>query len=489
MSAALTHLGLAPGADESTIKQAYARRLRDVRPDTDPVGFQHLNEAYRAALAQCRQRSGFALPSRAPAPSRTAGEPGPVSSPDESSLHAPSAAPIRTAPRAPMAAAHPLPPAPVQIDLAAFVRDFCARARDDQAETLKVWLQERPELWSLEVKSALGRGLLQTLARTPAPVPAEGFDQMAHFFGFDDALSGIDPQQLQRLRQRCMAEWLVLAENLKELTRHLYGHPSRESIAWTRRACALATQPLHHAGIARGALFPARVRVLMRLLRTISPFSPEDLPAVINRAQARFWFAAHDTRNFSKPRLQVLAIRSAAALLIAPLIALLQLFSRWTAGEHANLMHTAWVSTAVTLLAVMLVELIIWIVIGIRVVWPKFRSRVGSSASTRHWIYGIAATFGALAFPLARHEGAAVGFLIASPVLYLALWAFLTHHRPAAVRRLLVLTPVALVCVFAVVLMFLPPEMRAAARPATSTLPLMVLIGVVVRAIRAKPRR
>jgi hypothetical protein len=488
LSAALTHLGLAPGADEATIKQAYARHLRDVRPDTDPVGFQRLNEAYRAALAQCRQRSGGAIPSRGSAPGRMAGEPGPDPAPGEATLRAP-ADPTRAMPRAPVADARPLPPTPVRIDLAAFVRDFCARARDDQAEALKLWLQERPELWSLEAKSAVGRGLLQTLARTPAPVPAEGFDQMAHFFGFDDALSGIDPQQLQRLRQRCMAEWLILAENLTELTRRLYGYPSRESIAWTRRACALATQPLRHAGIARGALFPANVRALMRLLRTISPFSPDDLPAVINRAQARFWFMAHDTRNFSKPRLQVLAWRSVAALLIAPLFALLRLLSLWTAGEHANLMHTAWVSTAVALLAVVQVELIIWIVIGTRVGWPKFRSRVMRSASTRRWLYGIAVAFGALAFPLAQHEGTSAGLLLASPALYLALWAFLTHHRPTAVRPLLVMTLVALGCVFVAALVILAPGTSAATSPAASTLPLLVLIGIIVRATKAKTRR
>ncbi|MDE1959735.1 MAG: J domain-containing protein [Xanthomonadaceae bacterium] len=488
MSAALTHLGLAPGADEAAIKQAYARRLRDVRPDTDPVGFQRLNEAYRAALAQCRQRSGVAIPSRGSAPGRMAGEPGPDPSPDESAPRAP-ADPTHATPRAPVPGAPPSPPAPLRIDFAAFVRDFCARARDNQAEDLKVWLQERPELWSLEAKPAVGRGLLQALARTPAPVPAEGFDQMAHFFGFDDALSGIDPQQLQRLRQRCMAEWLILAENLTELTRRLYGYPSRESIAWTRRACALATQPLRQAGIARGALFPAGVRALMRLLRTISPFSPDDLPATINKAQARFWFAAQDTRSFSKPRLQVLAWRGAAAWLIAPLFALLRLLSLWTAGERANLMYTAWVSTAVALLAVVQVELIIGIVIGTRVGWPRFRSAVARSARTRRWLYGIAAAVGALAFPLARHAGASAGLLLAGPALYLALWAFLTHHRPTAVRPLLVMTLVALGCVFAAALAILAPGTSAATSPAASPLPLLVLIGIIVRATKTKTRR
>ncbi|MGN6151067.1 MAG: J domain-containing protein, partial [Lysobacteraceae bacterium] len=55
MPTAFHLLGLAPDADERAIKRAYAARLKTVRPDEDPEGFQRLNEAYQAALAW-RQR-------------------------------------------------------------------------------------------------------------------------------------------------------------------------------------------------------------------------------------------------------------------------------------------------------------------------------------------------------------------------------------------------------------------------------------------------
>jgi hypothetical protein len=51
-------LGIAPTVDESTIRRAYAKRLRQVRPDDDPAGFQRLVEARDRALQLAQQRAG-----------------------------------------------------------------------------------------------------------------------------------------------------------------------------------------------------------------------------------------------------------------------------------------------------------------------------------------------------------------------------------------------------------------------------------------------
>ncbi|MEG3048719.1 MAG: J domain-containing protein [Thermomonas sp.] len=50
-------LGLDDAADIPAIKRAYAKRLRNCRPDEDPAGFQRLHEAYEACLEQVRWRA------------------------------------------------------------------------------------------------------------------------------------------------------------------------------------------------------------------------------------------------------------------------------------------------------------------------------------------------------------------------------------------------------------------------------------------------
>lgn len=50
-------LDLTPGADERSIKRAYARLLKIHRPDENPNEFQRLREAYEASLAESRWRA------------------------------------------------------------------------------------------------------------------------------------------------------------------------------------------------------------------------------------------------------------------------------------------------------------------------------------------------------------------------------------------------------------------------------------------------
>lgn len=50
-------LGLAPDADERSIKRAYARLLKVHRPDENPDEFQRLRQAYEATLAEAQWRA------------------------------------------------------------------------------------------------------------------------------------------------------------------------------------------------------------------------------------------------------------------------------------------------------------------------------------------------------------------------------------------------------------------------------------------------
>lgn len=80
-----TYLGLEPDADERAVKRAYARLLKDARPEDDAAGFQALRDAYDRALTLARARAEdaadveaaeqtftaqAAAPARAPVPAR-----------------------------------------------------------------------------------------------------------------------------------------------------------------------------------------------------------------------------------------------------------------------------------------------------------------------------------------------------------------------------------------------------------------------------------
>ncbi|MCX8253327.1 protein of unknown function [Beijerinckiaceae bacterium RH AL1] len=201
-------LGLDEDADERAVKRAYATRLRSTRPDDDPVGFQALNAAYKAALGAIRRR--------APAVEEE-GE-------GLDSAAAPPAAPDAAPPSAPPEIAHDPPAAPVDgqdilFDYAApradggIVFDFDAFLADvrpllaDPAADLHAWLEARMAAWPLAMKPTLAPYVLTALDDESMAVPPNHFDTLMAAFGVDDVLAGIDLLAVEQLRKANSKRW------------------------------------------------------------------------------------------------------------------------------------------------------------------------------------------------------------------------------------------------------------------------------------------
>ena len=216
MTWAFAALGLRPDADARAVKRAYAARLKTVRPDDDPEGFQRLNEAYQAALAQCAARDDARaprLPDPLPAPLHGVPEAG--ASPDASPPDA-SSPPRRPRRLPPSPIAEPVAPPPED---AAFDIAHCLRlAANWDHQPLVAWLDAQASLWSLDGKARCGRALLLTMAHERPPVADHNFETLAKCFGYYDLHAGHDFLAVRALRAALHALWREARRNgqLKE---------------------------------------------------------------------------------------------------------------------------------------------------------------------------------------------------------------------------------------------------------------------------------
>lgn len=255
---ALEHLGLTDDADERAIKRAYAQRLKSVRPDVDPEGFQELHEAYQRALAYTRWRSenpddhddeedneDEIREEAAAAKSTTIASDTPALGMAQS--------PSSLLPESPDDNTSAFVATSAPFDFEAFYTQLIQVAGKTDAAQLLEWLAGQSAHWSLAIKSEAGWRTLGKLRTDQPTLTPEHFDTLIAYFGFDDVLAGADPIAVFHLRSS-----IVDADSERRF---------RGEFEPNNMATLIARMARPDQGGSRAGYRPFMTRLYMRLLR------------------------------------------------------------------------------------------------------------------------------------------------------------------------------------------------------------------------------
>lgn len=505
-------LGIAADADERTIKQAYARLLRQTRPDEDPAGFQRINEAYQRALMLAKARQAGAPRNRAPSPPIIAtldlgpqappGQPIRITHNDADARHAPPPIPARPAtepsaappgqtirithtdapafaarhapppiPARPATEPAATPPQPTVFDAQAFLAEYRALCVAGDDKVLSGWLMQHPAFWHLPTKRAAGQWLLRSLFESPEAMPEACFHATSTFFHFDDALGGIDPLGLRRVATRVEAAWLLKACNERALSLRAFGNVQTRSRKVTRSAVKRLSRPFHWWRDLPHALRTPATRRMAVVANTLCSGNPDDLPAPINRDHARFWMDACNPVR-ARIRLLLAALRCAVALVLVPLAwAALVLFFQHQAGAADAWSSTvaAWQILSVT---VGVIVALYWVPIGTRLLFQELDALATRSLAFRLLMLALTPALCAAALLVGADMDATLGALVAVASMFIA---FLRLHA-MGIRRVKPFERVGLVVAFFIYLSGFVALTQASSLPIKSEL--LPILGI-----------
>lgn len=483
-------LGINRDADEAAIKRAYAQRLRKTRPDDDPAGFQRLNEAYRTALAYTKARQGTrsqpgtawrqAVPVHASADPAHA-RPG---APGEHAVEAETVRPAHAARvRAEPVDPPPAPPNPMApvFDPAAFIAEFRQRCDAGDARALSQWLSQVPSFWNLPTKHTAGRMLLRALFEQPEHMSEACFAATSGFFHFDDALAGIDPMLLRRVRDRGTIAWLLRAENHAELARRIYGRKTPGGVHRVRTAIRLASGSPRLWRDLLFALPPGRAPRHATLLLRMCNGNIADLPPPIDPDHAKFWVEAGGT-TFGKPKLLAYVARTIAALLLIPAaIALFTAVVGYAASTPDNL-APAVVAYRVLLGITLAIVAIIWACVGAAWFARALESLGLKSRRARIMLFSLTPAWCCIALLIAAVVDPVLGVVTAIAILMIA---FLRSRSSARSRPASRGGGLAALAGFGLVLVMMGGIVSALARltaatGAASVVPTLSLVAITI---------
>ena len=348
-------LGIKQTATIQEIKRAYAGKLKQHRPDEDPVGFQEINTAYQSAIdsakhrdawlaskAEAEQKKQLAIAEGTYVPEEDDGyydedeyyfyededEDDQEVIPRPDLLEAASAAPElpAAAPVVPDSTSETveadIPPedeSPQGVDEYIFrLDDFIVELEKvsslDDDRALKKWLDGHPDLYSLYLKHQITDPLISALAQSEKPIRPPALEIVITFFGLDAVSTNhywID-HQVDMARQKSRVHWHAAA------------------IAFQRRN---RKRSLHQRWIDESLRGEANKFKSIYLLMV--PGLPSQVMEVANEsrdeygnmnaefvdpAHYEFWREANDKTKIASQRFYMALTRSAILALIAKLI-------------------------------------------------------------------------------------------------------------------------------------------------------------------------
>lgn len=283
----LHHLGAT--ADERTIKRAYAKALKVIRPDEDPVGFQQLHETYQRALLHCQHRAN--------------GDGG-------DDRHDVPAAILVTEPVAPPRVQTVGLAVPAQSDPGVVLAAMLKEGGSVAPAQFTPWLRQLSQDWSFDTRDAVAVRLLQALRDDDVLMCESNVVAMYNLLGWNDIASGVDVRELQWLAERTHRAWLQVPAQHDVLAILMAGpgpnRPSPRQVAW--RLAALQT-PRSQLRNLWSALRPDRAKGVLELMAALGCQPGVPLPKGIDPGQATFW--AGQAQAWSRLEMHVWLFRAA----------------------------------------------------------------------------------------------------------------------------------------------------------------------------------
>ncbi|HJU26282.1 MAG TPA: hypothetical protein VJ722_06385 [Rhodanobacteraceae bacterium] len=254
----------------------------------------------------------------------------------------------------------------------------------------------------------------------PVPATEECLDTTLDFFKLNDALSGVDPIFLKRLKHRAIGEWHARSE-LRSLAWQLYGSAASRNLLDLRKIRARCERPFSWPRALPLTLQPGRyAKRVGQILLKLCGGNIDDLPKSFDRESARFWIEA-GSPTLNRNRLIIFAFRSGFALVAIPLLAMI-LTTVAAAGQPAG--TDLKIAFLMTLAPTAMVVGCFWLWIGVAWGMAKFDQLTYRSRLAKAIRVGFTPALCLASLTVSQVMDPTLGAVLAVATAMIAIWRY-----------------------------------------------------------------